>query len=174
MSVDGVAGRVARNRVAVAANPVRVADHDARRSVEPVLQVVTDYPEVGQPHPARPDGAGAGHAVALALLAHFRGHVRSSGFVVVQIHLLPQISAALSRIDEFTGELEAVTDVVGTTTPFPVANTGRCSRLMSVVAGAGLNASFAARSRYAVGHRGAGYRVDESGLPTTSIDDLPK
>lgn len=49
---------------------------------------------------------------------------RSTGLVVVQIHLLAEIPTALAGIDEFARELEAVADVVRATTPFPVPNGG--------------------------------------------------
>lgn len=75
MPVHRVAGRVAHYGVADAADAVRVADHDSGRSVEAVLQTVADRSEVGQAHPAGLDGAGAGHPVAFALFAHFRGDV---------------------------------------------------------------------------------------------------
>ena len=91
---------------------------------------------------------------------------RSAGFVVVQIHLLAQISTTLSGVDEFTGELEPVADVVRASTPFPVTRGGRCPRLMRVVAGARLDAALAARSRDAVRHRRARDGVDEGGLST--------
>lgn len=69
----------------------------------------------------------------------------SSGLVVVQIHFLSQIAATFTGIDEFAGEFEAETNVVRTTTPFPVAYTSyaaglgiglRRTGLMAVVTGA--------------------------------------
>ena len=72
MPVHRVARRIANDRVSVPSNSVRVAHHHPRGAVETVLQVVADHAERGQPHPAGLHGAGAGHAVALALLPHFR------------------------------------------------------------------------------------------------------
>lgn len=85
----------------------------------------------------------------------------------MKIHLFAQISTAFARVHEFTGEFETVTDVVRTTTPFPIARGGWWSRLVSIVAGTGLDAAFAARSRDAVSHRSASDGVDEGGLSTT-------
>lgn len=73
--VHGVARRVARDGVVVDTRALRVADHHPRGPVEAVLQVVADHAEVRQPHPAGLHRARAGHAVALALLTHLRGHV---------------------------------------------------------------------------------------------------
>lgn len=49
---------------------------------------------------------------------------RSAGFIVMQIHLLAEVSAAFASIDEFARELEAVSDVIRATTPFPILNSG--------------------------------------------------
>ena len=49
-----------------------VADLDPGGSVETILEIVSDHPEVGQTHPAGLDGARSGHSVALAFLAHLR------------------------------------------------------------------------------------------------------
>lgn len=92
---------------------------------------------------------------------------RSTRFVVVQIHLLAQIPSPFAGVDEFAGELEAVADVVGTTTPFPVPHGGWWSRLVGIVAGTRLDAALATRSRDAVSHSRAGDGVDEGGLSTT-------
>lgn len=98
---------------------------------------------------------------------------RSAGLVVVQIHLLAQISATLPRVDEFAGELEPVADVVRTATPFPIPRAGWWPRLVGIVAGARLDAALAARSRDAVSHGGARDGVDEGGLSTTCNDATP-
>lgn len=73
--VHRIAGRVARDRVPIPANAVRVAHHHPGRAVETVLQIIADHAEVRQPYPTSLDGAGPGHAVAFALLPHFRRHV---------------------------------------------------------------------------------------------------
>ncbi|KAJ8867616.1 hypothetical protein PR048_031419 [Dryococelus australis] len=81
----------------LAAQAAGVAHHDARRAVEPVLEVVADQPEAGQPHPARLDGARTRHPVALALLPHVGRHVLRttqsnifcSGVVVWRLASLP-------------------------------------------------------------------------------------
>lgn len=63
-----------RRRQLHARRPVAalVAVDDARGAVEAVFEEVTHRAEGGQPHPARLDRARTRHAVALALLAHFR------------------------------------------------------------------------------------------------------
>lgn len=62
-----------RQRVLVHARaPQAVADHHAGRTVEPILQDVSDRTEAVQPHPARFHRARAGHTVALTLLSHLR------------------------------------------------------------------------------------------------------
>lgn len=85
----------------------------------------------------------------------------------MQVHLLAEIPATFAGVDEFAGELEAVADVVGAATPFPVSHGGRCARLVSVIAGARLNAALAACPRDTVSHRRARDGVDEGGLPTS-------
>lgn len=67
-----VARRVARDGVADASGSIGVAHHDARGTVETVLQVVADLAERRQPHPAGFDGTRTRHPVTLALLAHLR------------------------------------------------------------------------------------------------------
>ena len=98
--------------------------------------------------------------------------MRSASLVVVQVHLLAQVPSALASIDELAGELEAVAYVVRTTTPFPVARRGWCSGLVGIVAGARLDAAFAAGSRDAMSHGRARDGVDEGGLSASSIHDL--
>ena len=83
----------------------------------------------------------------------------------MKVHLLPEVPAAFASIDELAGESEAVADVVAAAAPLPVAYTRRSSRLVRVIAGAGLYAALAAGSGDAVRHRGARYRVDERRLP---------
>lgn len=73
--VHGVARRVAGDGIVVYARAVGIADHHPGGPVEAVLQVVADHAEVRQPHPAGLHRARAGHAVALALLAHLRSYV---------------------------------------------------------------------------------------------------
>lgn len=75
MIVHGIAGRVTGNRIRVTASAVRVGHHHPGSTVETVLQVVADDAEIWQSHPAGLHRARARHAVALALLAHLRGHV---------------------------------------------------------------------------------------------------
>lgn len=76
MMMHRVARRIAENGIAVStSHPVAVAHHHARRTVEAVLQVVTDNSEIWQPHPTRLHRTRAGHAVALALLSHLRRDV---------------------------------------------------------------------------------------------------
>lgn len=102
---------------------------------------------------------------------------RSSRFVVVQVHLLPQGSAALSRVHELSGELVAEADVVGAAAPLPVSDAGggdgprvgvgAAAGLMAVVARAGLYAALAAGACDRVRHRCTRDGVDERCLSTT-------
>jgi len=91
----------------------------------------------------------------------------------VQIHLLAQIATPLAGIDELPGELESESDVVGAAAPLPVPHTGHTarlvvglwgSRLVAVIAGAGLDAPFTAGPGDRVGHRRTGDCVDEARL----------
>lgn len=100
---------------------------------------------------------------------------RSSGFVVVKIHLLSEAAPSFSGVDELPGELVAEADVVRTAAPLPVANAlrrrrgagvGRAPRLVTVVAGTRLDAALAARPRHGVRHRRAGDGVNERRLST--------
>ena len=60
---------------AVARRPSRVADEDARSSVETILQIVADDAEERQSHPAGSHRTGAAHSVTFALLSHLRRNV---------------------------------------------------------------------------------------------------
>lgn len=75
MLMHGIARRVAGDGVGIDARAIRIADHHPGGSVETILQVVADHAEIRQPHPAGFHRAGAGHAVTLAFLTHFRSHV---------------------------------------------------------------------------------------------------
>ena len=55
--------------------PARVADEDARRSVETVFQIVTDDAEERQTHPTSAHRARAAHSVAFAFLPHLGRNV---------------------------------------------------------------------------------------------------
>lgn len=95
----------------------------------------------------------------------------------MQVHLLPQGPATLSRVDELSGELVAEADVVGAATPLPVSDAGggdgprvgvgAATGLMTVVARAGLDAAFAAGPCDCVRHCGTRDGVDERRLSTT-------
>lgn len=102
---------------------------------------------------------------------------RSSRFVVVQVHLLPQGPATLSRVHELSGELVAEANVVGAAAPLPVSDAGggdgprvgvgAAAGLMAVVARAGLYAALAAGACNRVRHRRTRDGVDERCLSTT-------
>ena len=83
----------------------------------------------------------------------------------MQVHLLAKVTAALACINELTREPKAVADVVGTATPFPIADASGSTGLVRVVARTGLNASFAASSRYTMRHRCTRYCVNEGRFP---------
>lgn len=69
--VFGLQAQQLRPRSAVVAS---VAVKDAGGAVEAVAQHVAHSAQCGQPHPTRAHGAGTGHPVAFALLAHLREH----------------------------------------------------------------------------------------------------
>ena len=98
---------------------------------------------------------------------------RSASLVVVNVHLLSQITSPFSDIDELARELEAVADVVGATTPFPVAQSWHSNgdlwrpRLVTVVTRARLDATLAARPGYRVRHPRTHDGVDESCFSAT-------
>jgi hypothetical protein len=81
---------------------------------------------------------------------------RSASLVVVNVHLLAQISASFSDIHELTRELEAVADVVGATAPFPISQAWHSNgdmwrpRLVTVITRARFDATLAARPGYRV------------------------
>lgn len=85
----------------------------------------------------------------------------------MQIHLFAEVSTTFAGINEFAGELEAVSDVIRATTPFPIPSGGWCAWLVSIVTGTRLNAALAACSRDTVSHSRARDGIDESGLSTT-------
>lgn len=107
----------------------------------------------------------------------------------MQVHLLPEVPASLTGIDEFPAELEPEPDVIGTASPIPLSDTGRGSggrlrrrdgvrmdnrrrrpsgaAMPRIVAVARLYAALATSTRYCVRHRSTRYGVDEGGLATT-------
>lgn len=96
----------------------------------------------------------------------------------MQVHLLPDVPSPLSRIDEFPGELESESDIVGAAAPLPVPDPRRAPAgpgprglyspgLVAVVTGAGLNAALGTGASYCVSHSSAGDGVDEGGLTAT-------
>lgn len=94
----------------------------------------------------------------------------------MQVHLLPQGPATLSRVHELSGELVAEADVVGAAAPLPVSDAGggdgprvgvgAAAGLMAVVARAGLYAALAAGACDRVRHCRTRDGVDERGLST--------
>lgn len=97
---------------------------------------------------------------------------RSARFVVVQIHLLPDVAAFLAGVHEFAWKFVSETDVVGAAAPFPVADTGdRVGRYVSAAAlvtdftGTRFDAAFAAPSGDGVRNRRAGNCVDKRCFP---------
>lgn len=91
----------------------------------------------------------------------------------MQIHFLAKIATPLASIDELPGELEPESDVVRAAAPLPVPYTGhaarlmvglRGSRLVAIVAGAGLDGTLAAGPGYRVGNRRTGDGIDEASL----------
>lgn len=102
---------------------------------------------------------------------------RSPCFIVVKVHLLPQGSAALPRVDELSGELVAEADVVWAAAPLPVADArsgawprvgvGSTTSLVAVVACTRLYAALAARPCDRVRNRSTRDGVDERRLSTS-------
>lgn len=96
----------------------------------------------------------------------------SAGLVVVQVHLLAQVAAALAGVDKVARELEAEADVVGAAAPLPVADAGHLAgrrhlrrlAVVAVVAGARLDGALGAGARNRVGDRRTGDGVQEGGL----------
>lgn len=184
--VDTVHGRMGVMRVMgvvndLTAGPQAVRNHHARRSIEPVLQIVPHRPEAGQAHPTSLHRARTRHAVALAFLFHFCLNVRPSSLIIMQIHLLPQGLAPLACIHELPGELEAKPYVVGAATPLPVSRARRAGALASrrarhvrVVARARLHAALGAGARHRVRDRGTGDGVDEGCFAAAPIHNLSK
>lgn len=91
----------------------------------------------------------------------------------MQIHLLAQIASSLAGVHELARELEAEANVVGAAAPLPIPNAGhaaslmiglRWTRLVAVVAGAGLDGALAAGPGYRMGHSRAGDSIDEARL----------
>lgn len=98
----------------------------------------------------------------------------SSGLVVVQVHLLPQVPPPLAGVHELPAEFEAEVYVVRASAPVPLApaapdrvGLGPAAPAAGVVAVAGADRALAARPRDGVGDGRARDRVDERGLATT-------
>lgn len=97
----------------------------------------------------------------------------AAGFVVVQVHLLPEAAAPLASVHEQPGELVPEVNVVRTTTPLPVLDARnrvldvRATTLVRSVARARLDHALRARPGHRVRHARAGDRVDERRLPET-------
>ena len=94
---------------------------------------------------------------------------RSACLVVVEVHLLAQVAAALAGVHEFSGELEAVADVVGAAAPLPVPQAVHGGDLggpglVAVVTRTGLYAALTARPGDGVRHAGARDRIYERRL----------
>lgn len=99
----------------------------------------------------------------------------SPRFIVVQVHLLPEISSSFTGIHKLPAELEAEADVVRTSAPVHlpyschrvVARHLRATPMVAVVAVAGLYGPLAARPGNGVRHCRTGYCVDKRCLSTT-------
>lgn len=97
----------------------------------------------------------------------------AAGFVVVQVHLLPEAAAPLASVHEHPGELVPEVYVIRTTTPLPVLDARnrvldvRATPLVRGVARACLDHALRARPGHRVRHARAGDRVDERRLPET-------
>lgn len=98
---------------------------------------------------------------------------RSSGFVVVKVHLLAQIATSFAGVDKFSREFKAETNIVRAAAPFPVAHSGGTGRwrsglwrprLMTIITGARLNGAFAASSRHRMRNRCTCDGINKSSL----------
>lgn len=141
-----------------------VGVNDSGSAVKAVLEEVPHRAEAGQAHPTGAHGAGARHAVALALLTHLCRHRlqgekkkkvtiwptfstrgsgtgphRSAGLVVVQVGQVAQVSAPLAGVRKLAREHPAKLHVVAAAPPVPVGPPGTSA---SIIACAGLNGPF--------------------------------
>lgn len=97
----------------------------------------------------------------------------ATGFVVVQVHLLPKAAAPLASVHEHPGELVPEVYVIRTPAPFPVLDARnrvldvRATPLVCGVARASLDHALRARPGHRVRYARAGDRVDERRLPET-------
>lgn len=107
----------------------------------------------------------------------------SSSFVVMQIHLLPQIPAPFPCVHEFPAEFEPKIYIVRTPAPipFPCAVTSsaaastkggcacylRSASMMSVITVTGTNGTFTTSSSYGMCDCCTCYGIDEGSLSTT-------
>lgn len=109
------------------------------------------------------------HIIIIILM----GTHNSAGFVVVQVHLLAEASAAFARVHKQPSELVSKIDIVRTSSPFPVLDARhrvldvRATALVRGVTSASLYHALCARPGHRVRHARARDRVDERRLPET-------
>lgn len=100
----------------------------------------------------------------------------SAGFIVVQIHFLAKSATTFTGVNEFAREFKSKSNVIRTTTPFPVTNTDRrCAhvihlwrtRLMAIVTCTWFNWTFATCTGNRMRNSRTCYGINERCFATT-------